>query len=329
MAVTILDERPEAKELSDTGREKKAMLLEVMDSVIDSWCSSSIACCDGCYEDFADKWPLAYTRIDGIHANRIDVDTFYTNQWKLRGLFSRSDFLSLLPYVACPRCGESIGHHLYPFEFPFDPQDFEKALARLGRLANTAPFLLLTDPLASKVKDSISHLCNVSNVGRDIPHPMYRGRRLDRKPVPEDFLAPPAEITREGRYNHAGRPVLYLANDRKTCWEECRRPDQNFHVAEIRITTPIRILDLASAEELGDDLAALLYSNLMTAPSSGQGWAKPEYVLTRFVGDCARKEDIDAIKYPSTRSGKGENIVLLNPRQLTASIHTSQIAIYG
>lgn len=328
MAVTNLYERPEASTLSDAEKEKLFMLLEVMDSAIESWCGSSIACCDRCYDDFSEKWPLAYTRADGIHSNRIDVDTFYTNQPKLNGLFTRSDFLSLLPYVACPRCGERIGHHLYPFEFPFDPQDFEKALARIGRLARTAPFLLLTDPLADEVRNSIIRLCNAGFVARDIPRAMYRGRTLDRKPVPEDFLPPPANATREGRYNHAGRPVLYLANDRRTCWDECRWPDLNFYIAEIRVTTSIRVLDLTDVEALGNDFAALLYSNLMTAPSNGQGWERPEYILTRFVGDCARTEDIDAIKYPSTRSGKGENVVLLNPKQLTTSIEISQIDRY-
>jgi len=55
-----------------------------------------------------------------------------------------------------------------------------------------------------------------------------------------------------------------------------------------------------------------MYSNLAAAPREGQGWDRPQYLVTRFVGDCARVAGVDGIKYLSRGAGGGANVVLLN-----------------
>lgn len=57
-------------------------------------------------------------------------------------------------------------------------------------------------------------------------------------------------------------------------------------------------------------LASIIYSSLLSAPQDNIGWKRPEYILSRFVGDCALAAGFDAIKYPSTRSSLGYNLVI-------------------
>jgi len=75
-------------------------------------------------------------------------------------------------------------------------------------------------------------------------------------------------------------------------------------------------------------MAALMYSNLAAAPSDGEGWDRPEYVLTRFVADCARIAGIDAIQYSSTRPGSGASLVLLDGSRFTDSVRITGIEIF-
>ena len=52
-------------------------------------------------------------------------------------------------------------------------------------------------------------------------HPLYRARRAEKLLSPHitDFGPPPAHLVEEGRYNHAGHSMLYLARIQKngTC----------------------------------------------------------------------------------------------------------------
>jgi hypothetical protein len=60
-----------------------------------------------------------------------------------------------------------------------------------------------------------------------------------------------------------------------------------------------------------DLLESVSASSLMSAPVRDEGWHRPEYVFTRFVADCARIAGFDSIKYPSSRSHKGHNLVIV------------------
>ncbi|MQW72042.1 RES domain-containing protein [Sinorhizobium medicae] len=56
-------------------------------------------------------------------------------------------------------------------------------------------------------------------------------------------------------------------------------------------------------------------SVLVAAPRIDRGWLRPEYVFSRFVADCAKSAGFEAIRYASTKSGDGENYVLLSPEE--------------
>lgn len=295
------------KALSKKEKELLWGLEDALAADIDSWYTSSLACCDAYVDDYAAKWPLANMRFTSS-----PPDVFYSGSRRVRSVVTEKQFEKLLPFIECPNCDGPVGPNLFFLELPFHPEVFEDDLRDLGALARTAPFLLLTNKFAQQIRSEISSLC--SKVEADRPEGrFYRGRELGAKAAHrKDFGPPPASETKEGRYNHAGRPALYLANLRTTCWEECRRPREDFFVASFEFKKPAKVLDLSQPEEMTEVMAALVYSNLTAAPSDGRGWDRPEYVLTRFVGDCARMAGIDAIQYLSTRVGSGVNLVFLD-----------------
>ena len=320
---------PDRKNLSQEEEELLWGLEEALSADIDSWFSSSLACCDACFDDYVSKWPLAYTKEDGLQYTQTPADAFYSGSRRVQSMVTEKQFEKLLPYIECPNCGGPLGPNLFSFELPFDPEVFGEDLRNLGALAKTAPFLLLTNKFARQIQSEIENLC--SEVHPDRPSEVfYRGRvLLLRTKQKRDFGPPPASDTKEGRYNHAGCPALYLANNRATCWEECRRPRADFFVASFEFKRAIKILDLSAPEEMTDVMAALMYSNLTAAPSDRNGWDRPEYVLTRFVGDCARATGVDAILYLSTRVGGGTNLALLDGAQYSKFLRVLRFEDYA
>jgi RES domain-containing protein len=183
-------------------------------------------------------------------------------------------------------------------------------------IAAATPFLVLDHPFARRVLEVLRRRA------RFVPQlqlakSMFRGRTNPAASLPSEFEMPPPRLVAEGRYNHAGRPALYLASSAETCLYELRQPGGPAFVAEIRVIRPLRVLDLNTAEEGDDDdsrvLAAVTFSSLLSAPANDEGWAKPEYVFSRFVADCATAAGFDALLYPSTRVESGHNLVVLRP----------------
>lgn len=146
-------------------------------------------------------------------------------------------------------------------------------------------------------------MAEVFSRAREIGTPHERG----------EFLPPPKSKCREGRYNHAGKPVLYLASSHKVAFMEVGEPERGVLVASVSINDPLRILDLTTEELPSDLLRAITASSLLSAPTSGEGWDKPEYRFSRFVADCARHAGYSAIMYPSIADASGMNLVVLAP----------------
>jgi RES domain-containing protein len=120
-------------------------------------------------------------------------------------------------------------------------------------------------------------------------------------------------MCREGRYNHAGRPVLYLSSSAAIAYAEIGKPRDGCVVAELKLTDHQRVLDLASRQLPSDLLQAATASALMSAPAVRDGWEKPEYTFSRFVADCAVAAGFTALKYPSVADADGFNIVVFAP----------------
>ena len=327
---TVLDPTEEAvRALNHADYARVEVLGLCIDGDIDSWFGSSVACCDACVDGYIAAWPTAYRHDESFQRNKVDFATFYENSKRVREEFSQAEFHKLLPFIACPRCLQSIGSTLYSYELPFDvPKDWEAKQRSLAERAANTPFLLLQEPFAKEIYDNLSGIC--SHIKSDsLPVDLFRGRNYPTYPTDEQFLPPPPEATHEGRYNHAGIPVLYLATNRLTCWRECGEPSSNFYVCRISITKTLKIIDLAQSEGLEPALQALIFSSLMSAPSSeDSGWYQPQYVLTRFVADCVKAAGVQGIVYPSVRCGEGNNLAIVDVKDCVTWLRVSEVKEY-
>jgi hypothetical protein len=272
---------------------------------LESWFSSDIACCDKCYDDFLQVWPLAYFADDSeFQKAGIDLDTFYEGSF-LQDSYSKEAFKNYVQHLTCPRCGAHLEGNIRPYRLPFatDPAN-ERIIEELARTAGATPFLLLKHELAQKVYSLVKSLSDTEKPVA-LSHGAYRGRVLpeERPAVPGDFGFPPKDCVVEGRYNHASSPVLYLSSDLTTCMHEMRVFP--CHIAELRITRPLKVLDLLGERDAvwrqSEVLKMLTYSTLLSSKLESGGWHKPMYVFSRFIADCAKDAGFQAIRYPSTR----------------------------
>ena len=312
---------------------KAAVFEECFMHEVESWFSANIACCDNCYDDFVAEWPYAYSADEAkFQCESIDLDCFYSGS-RLSDWYSEEQFKKLLPTIKCPNCGESLAYNMWPYELPFTPpDDYVIILTELANRANETPFLLLDYPFCVKVRDALAEISakRSPSTSNDF---LFRGRSLSPSSTPSiaDFEFPPAEFVKEGRYNHAGDPVLYLASSEEVCKAEMRNA-ADLHIAKFRFPVPLKTLDLMSPHdaenEHSDILSFIVFSALLSAKSQDKGFSRPEYVFSRFIKDCAKSLGFDAIRYPSTRVGTARfNLVVIN-KELTLAKHATEGVVF-
>jgi len=303
---------------------------------LDSWFSADIACCDNCVNDFLAYWPLADEANDcEFQKSSIDMNTFYSGS-RLQQWYTKEEFDVLIQTVHCDRCNAPLKHNIWAYDLPFlgdiDTFDFECRIEEITTLSQRTPFLLLKNEFASKIYDVLHYLSeNVQSI--KIDKPLYRARvstQISNLNY-EQFKVAPKEVIGEGRYNHAGEQVLYLASDMQTCYNELGR--QLCYIAECNISEPIKILDLTEPYEAhrehADILNALIFSALMSKQISTNGYNKPAYIFSRYIADCAKSANFDAIKYPSTKSIKDNyNLVVLNDNIFMNSIEYTNLYLF-
>lgn len=296
-----------------TPEEKRYWFPDVFFDSLESWFSADIACCDHCHDDFIAKWPHAYEANNAeFQRSLIPLDCFYSGS-KLADAYTEDEFNTFIEDIRCQRCGNQVIANIWAYNLPFDVEDdFESNIEELAEIAHSTPFLMLRHEFAIQVLSTIDELSRKLE-STIFAKPLCRARKGNGYKNLVDFDAPPRTSVGEGRYNHAGGPVIYLASDEETCTEEMRR--HCCTIAELKLEVPLKVLDLntpgISHPEFEDQLSSLSYSALISVQQSESGWSKPEYVFSRFVADCARSAGIQAIKYPSTRILKEGNYNLV------------------
>jgi hypothetical protein len=308
--------------------ERLEELLLAFNADLESWFSADVACCDSCHDDFVAKWPLVYQRDPDFGG--IGLDTFYSGSRRVRAEFGKAEFCELIRFAECPRCQAALSDNVWPYGFAFSvPTGFEEDLVELARIASSTPFLVLENPFARHIRDEVRGFA--STLDRNMPvGSVFRGRCWDqmKAPLSADFLPPPPDATREGRYNHAGKPVLYTSSDPETCFEELRRPTKPLYIARLRLKKELRLLDFHASEEKSDLLTALFTSSILSGPGDTDGWNQPQYILSRFVADCTKAAGLDGIGYPSVRQAKGYNIAVLHDAAWSDIVEVEEILLH-
>ncbi len=289
---------------------------------IDSAYTSSICCCDNCYDEFCTLWPDVAFRIMDFQNQSSGVFWLVENT-RLPGFFSPAEISTLRHFVLCTRCLNYVPHNIWIYEHRFsNASEIEGYIDEILTLGNQTPFLLLEHHFAQRILYEIRERIK----GQDkisISISLFRARteadilRCDQSPSNlETFGPPPSAYVGEGRFNHAGSPMLYLASTPQVAAAEIGQPGEPCLIGEIKVKAPLIILDLVDIDEdenNSDIMRALSSSALLAAPRTGEGWLKRQYIFSRFVADCAKSAGYDAIRYGSTKTIDGDNYVLLNP----------------
>ncbi len=149
----------------------------------------------------------------------------------------------------------------------------------------------------------------------------FRGRRIKSGKTLTSYDFDPPDPTKqsiqEGRYNHFGQAVFYLAkNSHGAAIEVADEHDTMAWVQKFRICKIPQIMDLSCNEKWADDAipaiaVGLSYSGaLIQLVDRSQGW-KPEYFVSRYIADCAREQGFNGILVRSARHFS-ENLVLFS-----------------
>ena len=304
---------------------------EIVGDEIDSSYSSSIACCDFCYDDFKAHWPDVAFRELEFQTQSVDAHWFVEYS-RLVDIYTPAEVSTLREFIRCDRCARYGSCNLWFYEHRFSgSDDLEEAIDELLAIGSTMPFLLLEHELAVRVLAEIRRQAEGVTPAL-VSRNLYRARsaadvaRLHQDPTAlATYAPPPAPFVAEGRFNHAGAPMLYLASAPAIAASELGSPGLLCHVATLRLTAPLKILDLVELdeEESGFELMqALASSALLSAPRTGEGWLRRQYVFSRFVADCARSAGFDVIRYGSTKQRGGDNLVVLVPPEDVRSLMT-------
>lgn len=261
-----------------------------------------------------------------IHGDRTEISELlfdYNVPENLHELFARN--------LSC-RCGTS---DFYPFSeiglktkyeieldrhFEFAKRKYGKPLSEFKNLIIKHPFLSLDCKIARDIKKEIeAKKLPVETVSGEF----YRCRKVENDIAFEtkDLMLAPIGIPKEGRFNHSGQSHLYLSKEKDTAKAEILGDTEKSRlvwIQKIDIKKPIEnILDLTfdwtmmtlSTHAL---LIALHTGGYLSCIKDNEGNWRPDYFITRFIMDCAKKAGYNGIKYESARSYTGDNIVLFH-----------------
>lgn len=206
----------------------------------------------------------------------------------------------------------------------------------LEELLEKFPLLAYSNKLAKRIFKEIKDekLPKSSVVGE-----FYRARKAENSVVitNDGMFNPPIGKPTEGRFNHSGQSHLYMSNNKSAAIKEVVSEEPSLLVwcQKFEIKTKIEnVLDLSFDWDSLSPLTSTLLLALKVKNTLGRNdrnkelW-RPDYYLTRFIMDCAKKLGYNGIKYNSAKHYDSFNIVLFYPNaKMIIPIGAPQIEIF-
>ena len=136
-----------------------------------------------------------------------------------------------------------------------------------------------------------------------------------------DFYPPDPDrlVINEGRFNHHGQSLFYLArNEHGAALEVMSDNENRAWVQKFTVKRVDRVLDLTRETGWAEEGLPVIAVGLMDAGAlcrpahREKGW-KPEYLVPRFVADCARSQGFNGIAFKGARH-YSDNLVLFDLR---------------
>ncbi|MFH0984133.1 MAG: RES family NAD+ phosphorylase [Candidatus Omnitrophota bacterium] len=186
------------------------------------------------------------------------------------------------------------------------------AIKDFGEFLEKYPYLGCAHKMGRKIYNALRQFPKVG-ISNEI---WWRARKPEgaKKFLTKDML-PPKQPEAEGRFNHYGQRVFYLAESKDAALIETLEKGENIAWIQRFVITEIdNILNLTMLASRQDELEGLpWFINVKLrslVPGSRAIW-RPEYFIPRFIADCARSMGFNGILFDSPRH-KGKNLVLLN-----------------
>lgn len=238
--------------------------------------------------------------------------------------------------LSCPNCGrEDLGSGedvgvASQWEIERDNfvdkarKDYGKQIIELRRHLESYVSLGLAGKLGQEIMDDIQRIAENNSLNcTKVSGFYYKARTVTGSKVftIADTGAAPQGLSEEGRFNHAGQSVLYIASiEYGAALEVIDDMEQPalLWMQKYSLDDVAPLLDLAvDWNEISTAHSPLLVALSNTGVLTEQvedkksKW-KPQYFLTRFVADCARQAGMKGIVYNSARSWS-KNIALFEP----------------
>ncbi|MGQ3164886.1 MAG: hypothetical protein ACT6T3_21935, partial [Agrobacterium sp.] len=194
---------------------------DILVEEIDSDFTSSICCCVDCYEDFALTCPGVEIHDVEFQTNAVSV-YYCVEQSHLVHLYT-AELMTLKHFVFCPRCGTYVRRSIHIFEHPFDRvEEIEKSIGEPPSIGSATPFLLLKHPFARSILEAVRGL-SADTTPKLTPGTFFRARKSAHITKQYQsfsdiatFGPSPSGVIGEGRFNHAGAPMICLATTLET-----------------------------------------------------------------------------------------------------------------
>src|SRR5262249_30027079 len=90
---------------SKTFSERIEIFQDYFNRDVETWFTSSVACCDLCLEDFSKVWPGTVAHDKALEEGAISVKQFIDGG-RIRDDFYPDEITELLEYIYCPYCNE-------------------------------------------------------------------------------------------------------------------------------------------------------------------------------------------------------------------------------
>lgn len=153
----------------------------------------------------------------------------------------------------------------------------------------------------------------------------YRSRCFSTETaISHKEMLPPNQnkiVIGEGRFNHFGQSHYYLGDSELLCRKEiCQRKEDICYAQKIRIRIVKNVLDLSRTinpstfKVVPYTFAGAIYEGVLSKESSPYGW-KPEYFVTRYIGDVCKSVGVNGIIYQSS-TGFGCNLVVFDVNKM-------------
>jgi len=197
-------------------------------------------------------------------------------------------------------------------KWEFWHKNYDPRIDEFQEFLSKYPYLGLSHKIGQEIQSKISGFSKTNIADKD----WWRARKpKSSKKLTSNKMYPPDFPRSEGRFNHYGQRVFYLASTQEAALSETLEEGDCFAwVQKFHIKKADNLLDLAPffQDEINIPIIMLgLNAKLFKSQVDKSCPWKPQYFITRFLSDCAKEQGYKGIVFNSPKH-YDENLVLFD-----------------